>query len=297
MKRLLLNYPLVYKVLIGYSVLTLILFFWIPWTGGTAFSCLFPRFLVFAFPPFLMFLSEKLKWFKTNYSIVLQMFPFILLGFFYSETALINTIFTDFKDVWFFTMDERIFGFQPSIEFSKVFSANWFSELMCFGYISYYFIVFGIPILCFTSNKESLSRNVFIIITSFLIYYLIFIFLPVEGPQFYFPFPDNKLNGSGFFHFLLQIAHDLGEGTTGAFPSSHVGVAFICLILLFKYSKRWLLLFLPLTLILCLSTVYIKAHYFVDVLGGIISAPVFYVITNRLYSFYENKSLKYASRN
>lgn len=285
------NYPLVYKVFILYSLAGLVLLFFIPFDRNILFQIVFPRLSLIIFPLGLnlsMFRKIPLD-FRNG---VIQLFPILVLSFFYNETALYNSFFSKNLDSHFYNIDQWIFGFQPALEFSKYFNGLIFSELMCFSYMSYYLIIFFTPLILLRKSFELFEYSVFIIIVSFIFYYLIFSFLPVIGPQFYFPTPLNEFHSSGIFGYLLSIIHHYGEVPSAAFPSSHVGIAVIVLILLFKYQKKYFMLFLPLTLMLSLATVYIKAHYFIDVIGGLISAPIIFYIVDILY-FKLNKGRKY----
>jgi membrane-associated phospholipid phosphatase len=97
------------------------------------------------------------------------------------------------------------------------------------------------------------------------------------GPQFYFPTPDNCTPDTWPFRAAMRFLQDLAEKPTGAFPSSHVGITVICMILLYTQKMRKLFrLLLPLAVLLATSTVYIKAHYLIDVAAGLLTAPFLY---------------------
>jgi membrane-associated phospholipid phosphatase len=160
-----------------------------------------------------------------------------------------------------------------------------------------------VSLFAFFFRYKEFDRTVFIILTAFFIYYVIFIFLPVTGPQYYYQavgldniaagvFPDVghyffdhqeplPMPGwsDGFFYHMVENAHNAGERPTAAFPSSHVGIATILMFLAWRLRNRWLFWgMMPIYVLLCLATVYIQAHYFVDVIGGWVSAVVIYVI-------------------
>ena len=78
----------------------------------------------------------------------------------------------------------------------------------------------------------------------------------------------------------------MGETPTGAFPSSHVGISWIILIIASKTYKKLLIVIYPFALLICFSTVYIKAHYLVDVIAGFISAPFLYCAGLKIYENY-----------
>ena len=83
----------------------------------------------------------------------------------------------------------------------------------------------------------------------------------------------------GFFYNFVAGAHATGERPTAAFPSSHVGITSI-LMLLAWHSKNKKLFFgiLPFYILMCFATVYIQAHYVIDVFAGWISAITIYSV-------------------
>lgn len=224
------------------------------------------------------------KYLKTSFLLFLRTaYPLILLGFFYSETDALNNVFFQNLDRYFARLDSAIFGFQPSLAFYNFFPQTWFSELMNLSYFSYYFLVAGYCILIFKQRPKDFVKTVFLITCSFLIYYLIFIMLPVSGPQYFFDPPHNQIADSGLFRKLVKLVEFIGERPTAAFPSSHVGIVFILILMAFsKNLKIWHLL-IPVFILLSFSTVYIKAHYAVDIIGGIISAPLVLWISVFIY--------------
>jgi membrane-associated phospholipid phosphatase len=159
----------------------------------------------------------------------------------------------------------------------------------------------------FFKRYAEFELTTFIILVSFFIYYVIFIFLPVTGPQFYylaagldniaagvFPEVGNYFQThqealtvpgwkDGLFYYLVELAHAAGERPTAAFPSSHVGVTTILMFLAWRTHNRKLFWgMMPFFVLMCLATVYIQAHYAIDVLGGWVSAIVIYVFLHFL---------------
>ena len=150
---------------------------------------------------------------------------------------------------------------------------------------------------------------------SFFLFYLIFDFLPVAGPQFYFKavgtdqiaqgtFPDigyyfdqidfdvhNRdfilpIPGweDGPMYKALVIAHDAGERPTAAFPSSHVGVAVVVMWLAWETrNKKLFFTLLPFSVLLFFATFYIQAHYAIDAIAGLFAGTAFYFLLHLLY--------------
>ena len=116
--------------------------------------------------------------------------------------------------------------------------------------------------------------------------------MPVVGPQFYFNVEDAEIAHPGLFGKVVKFIQDAGETPTGAFPSSHVGLSWIILLISAKTYKKLLTAIFPLALLICFSTVYIKAHYLIDIIAGVISAPILYFLGGKIYSYYSSKKAR-----
>ena len=230
---------------------------------------------------FLALLSHKVQIPKLD--SVRQFLPFLMLGYWYSESFYFSGILFENKDLFFYDLDAHLFGCQPSLVFSQMFPQAWFSELMYFGYFCLYIFLFGIPLWFWFHKKEHFDRVVFVLMLSVFLYYSIFDMLPVVGPQFFLAAKDTHVPDGYLFCWLVRFIQHQGENPTGSFPSSHVGTTMVILLLTFNLERKLFWALLPFSIILMLSTVYIKAHYLVDVFGGIVSAVLFYWIANRMY--------------
>jgi len=177
------------------------------------------------------------------------------------------------------------------------------------GYSSYFFLLVAVTLYYFFKRYDEFLRMSFVILTSFFVFYVIFVILPVSGPQFYYlaagldnirqgVFPDvgnyfmtndemMEMPGYSdglFYHFMIHM-HSAGERPTAAFPSSHVGVTLVLLLLAWRSGSRRLFYWvLPFLLLICLATVYIRAHYAIDVFAGLISGTMIYFILQFLYT-------------
>ncbi len=239
----------------------------------------------------------------------------VMLGTWYPDVYEFNRSLPCLDHI-FAAYEQQLFGCQPALLFSQQWPSPVVSELVELGYSSYYFIIGGVLLWFFCCLYQQFERATFVVLASFFIYYTVYLFMPVVGPQYYYlavgvdeiaagHFPDvghyfmnNQqclsipgLDG-GLFHHLVQVAHDAGERPTAAFPSSHVGVSTILMLLAWHQVSRpkgtswwarlmahrlfWMLM--PLFVLLCLGTVYIYAHYAIDVIGGLVSAVVLYLL-------------------
>lgn len=212
-----------------------------------------------------------------------------LLLYWYGETASLNSVLFSSFDGILYQLDEKLFGYQPSVEFSK-FLAPLFSEVMYLGYFSYYVLNAIAILFYFIYDKQNTTRVVFIIIFSFFIYYWFFILFPSIGPQYYLASELRNVPAGIFLQDYIKYLLQLGEKPTGAFPSSHVGMVLIFMILIYRISKKSFWLLIPVCIVLTLATVYLKAHYFIDVIGGIISGLLIYCFSLKVYNYIFRKT-------
>lgn len=225
-----------------------------------------------------------------------------MLGTWYPDTYAINSQFSSLDHV-FASLEQQLFGFQPSLLFSQAYSSRVVSELMYMGYFSYYlFFVVTLGIV-FVKQFRNVERVAFMIFAGFYLCYVIYLLMPVTGPQYYYlavgmdeiahgNFPDvghyfrdhmEALTSPGWsggvFYNLVQCAHQAGERPTAAFPSSHVAIAMLVMLITTKLRMwRWLIILAIPFIFLCLSTVYIYAHYAIDAIAGLIFGTLLFFL-------------------
>lgn len=235
---------------------------------------------------FVFFKNDNLE--NSRIQTVRLFWPILLLGFFYTETDYLNNIiFETNLDPIFVKIEQLLFGVQPSENFSQLLPYNLFAEVMYFGYFSYYLLIIGLPVfIYFKLGFKVTERVIFTVVNSFLIYYLIFIIFPVVGPQFYFENSTQNLPQGYIFGWLIRTIQYYGEAPTAAFPSSHVSICLMLVWFCFKYVKKLLIIVIPIAILLILSTVYLKAHYVIDVLAAFIITPLIYIISSKLFSYF-----------
>jgi membrane-associated phospholipid phosphatase len=185
-------------------------------------------------------------------------------------------------------IEEAIFGFQPALEFSQaLYHLPVVNELFFFGYFSYYLILTtGFWIMFLYGRYEEVRRALFITFTSFALLYVWYVLFPVKGPKYFFESLNriwyNEFEGYVFVP-LMRAVFDRVPLAGAAFPSSHVAIGLIAVLLLRRHMPRLFYLYFAFFLLLCVSTVYIYAHYAVDVVAGFLAAPLLLWTARRLY--------------
>jgi membrane-associated phospholipid phosphatase len=229
------------------------------------------------------------------------------LSYWYPDTYEFNRLFPNLDHV-FAHAEHQLFGCQPSMLFATYFPQEYVSEAFHLGYFFYYPMLAIVPIFYLIYRFDCFEKATFIIIISFFIYYIVYLFVPVAGPQYYFPvvgldninqgifpaigdyFNNNQelLSGPGYkggvFYNLVEISQKVGERPTAAFPSSHVGISTILMFLVWRGNKKLFVFLFPFYLLLCGATVYIQAHYVIDSIAGFVFAAGLCVCGNKLFT-------------
>ena len=233
-----------------------------------------------------------------------------LLSYWYPDTFEFNRIFPNL-DHLFAALESDLFGCQPALLFDQVCSGLFWREAFNMGYWLYYPMIALVSFYYFFCRPKEAERCTFVIMASFFLYYIVYIFLPVAGPQFYFPVIGEEIAAAGpypelgdyfnlhpeitiaqegkggLFTELVGMAQGAGERPTAAFPSSHIGVTTILVMLAYR-AKKWLFaVMFPVYVLLCCATVYIKAHYLVDAIAGLVTGVLVYYLTTWLYKKFE----------
>ena len=236
-----------------------------------------------------------------------------LLSSWYPETFEFNRILPNL-DHHFAAFEQQLFGCQPALLFSERFPSPVVSELLTMGYVSYYPMMAILLLYYFFHQYEHSLKASFLVIGSFFVFYVIFIFLPVSGPQYYYMAvgPDQIAQGifpnignyfethteglpvpgwkDGIFYKLLIFAHEVGERPTAAFPSSHVGATIVFLILAWNSKNRKLFWsFVPFAVLMFFATFYLQAHYAIDAIAGIFAGTAIYFLLLGLYKVIRKK--------
>lgn len=230
-------------------------------------------------------------------------YPILLYTAFYRETELLNQMFhTGYLDEHFLRLEPRLFGMQPGLDLMQRFPFRWLAELLYAAYFSYYLMIGGVGLVLLWRDGRQFAHFVSVVSFVFYVCYTIYIFVPVVGPRIVYrglveePLPSDvmpvvstevpaSVQDAVFFRIMGWI-YDRFEATGAAFPSSHVAVALCTLFFSFRYLRRVRYVHLVAAILLCISTVYGRYHYVLDVVAGIAVAAVLVPLGDWLYRKY-----------
>ena len=227
-------------------------------------------------------------------------YPILLYAGFYSETGLLNQMLSGgYLDPHFLRLEQWLFGWQPGLDLVERFPSRWLAEILYGAYFSYYVMIGGVGLALLLRDRKQFAHFVSVVSFVFYICYLIFIFIPVVGPRILcpdmvrWPLPSDvvpahpittpaSVEASVFYQIMAWI-YQRFETPGAAFPSSHVAVAWTTVYFSCLYLRpiRWI--HAGLAVLLCISTVYGRYHYVVDVVAGVVAAATLVPLGNWLY--------------
>lgn len=199
-------------------------------------------------------------------------FPTIsILAIFDSLEYLVHAVNPQDIDPVLIKFDFLLFGGHPTIMLEKIMHPL-LTEALQIAYSSYYLLPFTIGIVLLAKKREQeFDYALFMIMLCFYLSYAGYLLFPAIGPRFTMSHLQSaELQGLLVTAPIQELLNRLEGIKRDAFPSGHTGVALTVLFLAFKFEKKLFWLFLPLVSALIVSTVYLRYHYVVDVLAGII---------------------------
>jgi membrane-associated phospholipid phosphatase len=208
-----------------------------------------------------------------------ELYPLFLLPGLYSELDILNTASPIVHDGVVQRWELLLFGFQVSREWWQAAPSVLWSTLLHGAYLSYYLII-SAPALYFAwkGDLAAVRRFVLVVMATFIVCYLSFIFFPVAGAYYLFPRPAAWFTAN----LPARLAYEAlatGSSYGAAFPSSHVAAALAATLAALRASRRLGLLLLVPTILLTIGVVYCQMHYAVDALAGLaVGALVTWVV-------------------
>ena len=200
-----------------------------------------------------------------------ELYPLLLLAGLYGELDVLNgpgaiAVHDATVQQW----ELAIFGVQLSTEWWLAMPSRFWSAVLHAAYLSYYLIVVA-PAFYFVWRRDlpALRYFTFVVIATFVVCYLVFVFYPVAGPYYVFPRPDPWFTDNVFARMVYGTLAT-GSSYGAAFPSSHVAAALAAVLASARGSRglAWALA-LP-TMLLTVAVVYCQMHYGVDAIAGLL---------------------------
>lgn len=180
-------------------------------------------------------------------------------------------------------IDRVIFGTDPTAVLDRIATPG-LTEFLQICYSSFYILWFilGIDLLR-KHNEEGFMFFLFVLMYGFYTSYVGYLIVPAIGPRFTlynFALLDKQLPGLYLTPILRGIINS-GESITNVakaaalaqrdcFPSGHTEMTLITIAIAIRYRSKSAMIIIPLGVGLIFATVYMRYHYGVDVIAGVL---------------------------
>lgn len=208
-------------------------------------------------------------------------------------------------DPLFIKWDMMLFGLNPT-HWMHQFANPYLTEFLQLVYVYYYpmIAVFGLELYLWHRYKE-FKYTIFILFFSFFLSYILYMIFPANGPRFHlheFSAITNELPGI-FLTEHIRAFLNMGESIPpnvanpefyvqrDAMPSLHTISAFLIMWLSWKFKSKSFYFYLPYFICMVIATVYLRYHYVVDILGGLLVCGFTIAVGGMVYRNI-NKELK-----
>ena len=242
--------------------------------------------------------ADDLRGFIRPYwEIVRDWFPFlvILLMYYSLWGDATHLLVTKDRDAALIALDQRLFGFQASVALQRFASA----PLTAWMQFAYAFHIWNVPLVaCFVYLRRPRARfremMCGLVLISFLglVGYLL---VPAIGPMYTLrnQYTVGLSQPLAIFNRQMDFM-DYARIQRDVFPSLHVGISFVVWLYAYRNSSRLFWILMPLVLSLWVSTVYLRYHYLVDCVTGLILAPASFGLANWLFARFGDLRLSVA---
>jgi membrane-associated phospholipid phosphatase len=211
-----------------------------------------------------------------------------LLACFLIYTNLHDTIgFVNPHDVhhWLVAIDRMIFGVEPCV-WAEQFITPARTNVMEVLYLNFFWIAPSTSLILLLQRRwPEFRAATFGIVTCFFMGYALYVVLPAAPPRLVlvYEFTKNLSGYPGAISNLSALAFSLlPVHSRAAFPSLHTAASLVGLVYAWRHVRWWFWALLPFVLGLWASTIYLRHHYFVDLVAGWLLSPLAIRLAPRL---------------
>ncbi len=206
-------------------------------------------------------------------------YPHLFFLFCFEELGkLVHLVTPGWQDAKLIAADYWLTGVHPTVWLEQ-FTTPARNDFMQFAYLTYfaYLLVLG-GILYYRRDWRGYWSAMTYSAAAYAIGYLIAIFFPIESPWFSMAGAWHGSLQGGPFTTTINFIEHFGRVRGAAFPSEHVAGSVAALWGAWRH-RRWLFWGMaPLVTCMCVSTLWGRYHYVVDIFGGMVTGTLGYVI-------------------
>jgi membrane-associated phospholipid phosphatase len=231
---------------------------------------------------------------RPYWEIVRDWFPFLVILFMYYSLwgDATHLLVRHDCDPELIALDQRLFGFQASVAIQRFITparTAWME-------FAYFYHILHIPLVgCFVylyrprpRFREMMSGLIVVTFLGLFGYVLVPAIGPIYTLHNVYTVPLHQ--PISIFNQQLEFM-DLARIHRDVFPSMHVAISFLVWLYAWRNSRTLFWVLAPLVFSLWVSTIYLRYHYLVDVVAGLLLAPASFLLANWLFARFGNLAI------
>jgi len=173
------------------------------------------------------------------------------------------------RDGTLLAMDDAMFGRTPALFLERAATAR-LTDVMSLCYITYHFYLPVAVVHAALAADSAARRLSTYLFTGFAVGFAGYLLVPAIGPARAYPELFHEPLAGGALSRLIEQVVSKGSSGYDTFPSLHVLIACILLDHDWRHVRRRFWIMVVPSLGLLVSTIYLRYHYGVDVLAGLL---------------------------
>ncbi len=224
-----------------------------------------------------------------NWLRLWNLVPIILFNF--SELHfIVHNVRPNDLDAILIKLDYALFGVHPTVWLEKLYHPL-IADYLQLVYTSFYFLPLILAVLLYRQGRmKEFDYFALIVVYGFYSSYIGYFLVPAIGPRFTLSHLQSfPIYGVFVAEPLQKLLNTLENIQRDAFPSGHTEITLLTMYFAHKYHKKYFYVLLVIGTSLIISTVYLRYHYVVDVIGGALfalfvikTAPALYKALNAI---------------
>lgn len=151
-------------------------------------------------------------------------------------------------------------------------------------YVMWYLFLILIPLLILKYNKKVFDKYIVVSILYAILEGIIFILFPTTMNR-------QPLVVTDISTWVVDIIYKVDTPVCNLFPSAHCAFSILFIISILdvkEVKKEYKILIIISSLLIILSTLFIKQHVVIDVLGALLIVPIYYILRKRKINLEES---------
>ena len=221
-------------------------------------------------------------------------YPLLYVAFCYREMALlIPAIRHSDADQWLARLDRAVWHANPTVWLERI-TTPALTEFLQTVYTLFVPVVLLVAFLLWRKQRyREFQYYAFLIALGYLVSYVGYLIVPARGPRFLLQDLQHvPLQGLWLFHGMQGALDRLESAHYDCFPSGHTELTILAWWSTRKITKSLFVPYFAYTLSIIFATVYLRYHYTIDIVAGVMVAAVLIVAAPWIYQHLQTEGTR-----